>query len=158
MSRLSPRSNFRFSPVPRNMAAASAHATGTAYSLTNSSALLALGTTTPSITLNGPGNYLLLGRAVLDYNGATFAASRSVTLKLRRTNNTAADIDNSATVIDTSVVTLLTSTLGSVVLPPVLYSTDNSNDTIQIHGDVAVVPTAGSLDVVEASIIAVKLS
>lgn len=135
----------------------SVYAAGTAYSLTNTAAALNFGTTDPVLTIDKAGTYLLIARAVLDYAAATFAASRAVTLKLRRTNNTAADLTNGSVVVDTDIITTLSYTFGAFALPPVLYTTANLDDAITIFGDVAVVPTAGSLDAVAASIVAVRL-
>lgn len=101
--------------------------------------------------------YLLLARVRVDYTGATFAAVRTGTLKLRRTNNTAADIANSTVQYLTDIITTLTYTLEVIDLPPIVYTTTNSDDSISIFGDISVVPTAGSLDTVEASIVAVKI-
>lgn len=133
------------------------YASGTAYSLTNSSAALDFGTTDPSLTLNKPGTYLILGRVNLKYNVATFAASRTVTLKLRRTNNTAADLTNGSIALATDIITTKTFTFASVALSTVVYTTLNSDDVITIFGDVSAAPTAGSLDAVEASIQAIRI-
>lgn len=133
------------------------YAAGTAYSLTNTSAALDFGTTDPAITINAPGTYLILTHATVNYVGATFAAVRDVTFKLRRTNNTAADLTGSSLVIKTDIITLLTYSLGRIALPPVIYTTANSDDIITIFGDVGAVPTAGSLDAVGASIVALRL-
>lgn len=133
------------------------YAAGTAYQLTNTSALLNFGTTDPTLVLTSPGVYLLLARVRVDYTGATFAAVRTGTLKLRRTNNTAADIANSTVQYLTDIITTLTYTLEVIDLPPIVYTTTNSDDSISIFGDISVVPTAGSLDTVEASIVAVKI-
>lgn len=132
-------------------------AAGTAYSLTNTSAALDFGTTDPVLTINKAGTYLLRGKVNLKYNGATFAAGRTVTLKLRRTNNTAGDISGGSEVVVTAIVTTVTATFLVVTLPDVIYTTTNINDAITIYGDVSVVPTAGSLDAVSASITAVRL-
>lgn len=146
------------SPVPAENSALTVYASGTAYQLTNAAALLNFGTTDPSLTLTSPGTYLILARATLYYNGATFAASRVVTLKLRRTNNTAADIANASVAVDTDIITTVSSTFGDFALPPVIYTTTKNDDNIQIYGDVATVPTAGSLDATSADIIAIRLS
>lgn len=135
----------------------SVYAAGTAYSLTAVSAALNFGTTDPVLTIDKAGTYLLFARVVLDYVAATFAASRAVTLKLRRTNNTAADLTSGSTVVDTDIITTLSYTFGTFVLPPVVYTTTNFDDTITIFGDVAVAPTAGSLDAVAAEIVAVRI-
>lgn len=159
MTKLSPgQSNFKLSPKHTVNSTATVYAAGTAYSLTTTPALLTFGTTSPSLTLNEPGTYLLLARVRLDYNGATFAAVRTVTLKLRRTNNTAADLTNGATSLLTDIITTKTLTMMDDELPHLIYTTANNNDIIQIFGDVGVAPTAGSLDAVEAEIIAIKLS
>jgi len=135
----------------------SVYAAGTAYALTATSALLDFGTTDPTLVLNKAGTYLLFGRVRVDYAAATFAASRAVTLKLRRTNNTAADISNSAAVLDTDIITTKTYTFGVFSLPPVLYTTALLTDSISIFGDVAVVPSAGALNAGAASIVAIRL-
>lgn len=133
------------------------YAAGTAYALTAVSAALDFGTTDPVLTVNKAGTYLLRARVNLKYNGATFAAGRTVTLKLRRTNNTAADLTNGSTTLVTAIVTTVTATYAIVELPAILYTTTNTNDALTVYGDVSVVPTAGSLDAIEASIIAVRL-
>lgn len=133
------------------------YASGTVYSLTNTSTALDFGTTDPSVTLNAPGTWLIFSRCNLKYTAATFAASRTVTLKLSRTNNTAGDITNATVTFLTDIITTLTYTAGVVSIPPVLYTTTNADDAITIKGDVGVVPTAGSLDVTAAEIIAIRL-
>lgn len=136
----------------------SVYASGTAYQLTATPALLDFGTTDPSLVISGVGTWLLSGRVRLDYNAATFAAVRTATLKLRRTNNTAADITNSSTGFKTQIITALTYTAGIIDLPQVIYTTTNTNDIIQIFGSVDVIPSAGSFDAVEASIMALRVA
>lgn len=135
----------------------SVYAAGTAYQLTATPALLNFGTTDPSITITSAGVWLILARARIDYTAATFAAVRTGTLKVRRTNNTAADIANSSSGFLTDIITTLTYTLAVVDLQPIIYTTTNSNDVLEVWGSISVVPTAGSLDASEASIVAVKL-
>ena len=134
----------------------SVYASGDAYTLTNTSTALDFGTTDPSLVLRQPGTYLLLARATLKYTGATFAANRTVTIKISRTNNTAADVTGATSGHITNIITTETYT-EVVIIPPVLYTTTNDNDTLVIKGDVTVVPTAGSLDVTESEIIAIRL-
>lgn len=156
--KLNPTGGTRFSPRPAQNSALTVYASGNAYSLTATPALLNLATTPASIILTDPGTYLIIPRVRIDYNGSTFAAVRTVTLKLRRTNNTATDITNGSTSFLTQIITALTFTAFDGNLPFVIYTTQNSNDTLQIFGDVNVAPTAGSIDAVEASILAIKLS
>lgn len=130
-------------------------AAGTAYSLTATAAKVDFGTTDPSLTISAAGTYLLIAQFRLDYNGATFAAARNVVMKLRRTNNTAADV--AVSILDTQVVTTLSLPFEQRQIPMVIYTTANTNDVIEMWGNVGVVPTAGSLDVTAASIVALKI-
>lgn len=152
--------NAKVSPsgTQPSLAQLSVVAAGTAYSLTNTAALLDFGTTDPSLVITSPGTWLLLARGRFDYVGATFAANRTVTMKLRRTNNAPADLTNGAAVFPTDIITTLSYPAWDLQTPPVLYVTANSDDIIQLFGDVSVVPTAGSLDAVAAQVIAIKLS
>lgn len=138
-------------------ASLSVYAAGTAYQLTATPAALNFGTTDPTLTITSPGTWLLLACVRVDYTGATFAAVRTGTLKLRRTNNTAADLTNGSRSFLTDIITTLTYTLGVIALPPVVYVTTNSDDAITIFGDISVLPSAGSLDTVQAEILAIKL-
>ena len=143
--------------APVGAAKFATYAVGTAYVLTDTAAALDFGTTDPSITINVAGTYLILGRVRLDYNGATFAAVRTVTVKLRRTNNTAADLTGGSTAFKTGIVTTVSNTMATIPLPPVVYTTTNTDDIITIFGDVSVAPTAGSLDAVQADVVAVRI-
>lgn len=127
----------------------SAVAAGTVYSLTNTAAALDFGTTDPSITISVAGRYRVQGRVNLKYNGATMVAARTVTLKLRRTNNTAADLTNGSTAVVTAVTTTLTGTFLVIDFEADLY-TATAGDIITIFGSVDTVPSAGSLDCSEA--------
>ena len=161
MNKLNPSSSgFRLSPGDINPGATTfaAYASGIVYALTATSALLDFGTTDPSITIAIPGTYIINARIRVDYNAATFAAVRTVTLKLRRTNNTAADLTNGSAAFKTEIITTLTYTGEIVSIPLVIYTTLNSDDIIQIFGSIDVVPSAGSIDCAEAEIIAVKIN
>lgn len=150
-------SNPQNSRSPTTANQLSVYAAGTAYSLTNTQAALTFGTTSPSLTITAPGTYLILGTVQLDYNAATFAAVRNATVKLRRTNNTAADLTSATRTVKTNIITTLTYSLDVVMIPPVFYTTTLSNDAIALFGALDTVPTAGSLDAVAASIIAIRL-
>ena len=98
-----------------------------------------------------------MAKVRVDYNAATFAAVRTGTLKFRRTNNTAADLTNGSNGFKTDIITTLTYTLAEITLAPIIYVTTATNDALTIFGDISVIPTAGSLDCVEACIVAVRL-
>lgn len=135
----------------------SVEAAGTAYSLTNTAAAVTFGTTSPSITLDKAGTYAIFAQANILYNAATFAAVRNVTLKLRRTNNTAADLTGMSRALKTSIITALTYAFPMVQLIGV-YTTTNADDVISLFADIDTVPTAGTIDVTQASIVAFRLN
>jgi hypothetical protein len=135
----------------------SVYGSGTAYSLTDTSAQIDLGTTDPVRILATPGTYLLHSRVYAAYNGATFAAPQTATIKLRRTNNTAADIANGETTAQLRILTTTTDSVGSLTLPPVVYTTSNNDDSISLFGALSASPSAGSVDVREACIVALFL-
>lgn len=135
----------------------SVYAAGTAYSLTATPAAMTFGTTNPVLVLDKSGTYKIEGRAYAQYNGATYASNQTATVKLRRTNNTAADIANATTTAKLRVITTITDTVGVMPLPPVTYTTTNANDSITIFGSVSSTPAAGSVDISEASIFATLL-
>lgn len=134
------------------------YATGTVYTLTATSAAVDFGTTDPIITVNAVGTYRIKARVKVALNGASFAANRTLTVKLRRTNNTPADLANSSTTWIVPIMTTITNTLAVIELPEVLYTTAATTDTIQLFADISVLPTAGSISIDEASIVAVRLS
>lgn len=134
----------------------SAYGAGTVPSLTATSALLTFGTTSPTVTLDRNGLWLIFAIANLKYNAATFAANQTATLKLRRTNNTAADLTNATRTVDLEVLTATTKSAGQVIVPPVVYSATKT-DIVQLWGAVSVIPSAGSLDVTSAEIVALYL-
>lgn len=136
----------------------SVYAAGTPYTLTDTPAAATFGTTSPTITLPRAGTYLLSAQGRVEYVGATFAATKAVTLKLRRTNNTPADITSATAVINTAVVTTETSTLGTAVIPPVVYTTENDSDVIRLFASVEALPGAGSVTLAAGSIVALRIA
>lgn len=110
-----------------------------------------------TLTLAGSAGktYILFARVRLDMVGATFSAMRNVTLTLRRTNNTAAN--NGSTSIGTPIVTTVTYGMGEItVMAP--YTTVGASDTLQPFISIDTIPSAGQLNVVEASITAIELT
>ena len=134
----------------------SAYAAGTAYTLTNTPALVDFGTTDPTITFATAGTYLVQARVLLKYNYATFPSNETATLKLIRTNNTPADIANATTTATLRIITNYTDTVGVMQLPPVIY-TANAGDVVSLYGSVSTVPATGSVDCTEASVVAIRL-
>jgi hypothetical protein len=139
-------------------ATTSAHGSGTAYTITTTPAAVAFGTTSPSIVLSKIGTYLLFSRVVVEYVGATFAGHQTVTVKLRRTNNTASDLTNGTTFLALDIVTTKTADAMVIELPTVPYGTLNTTDAITLFASVDVGPSAGSIVIREAEILALRIS
>lgn len=127
----------------------SAYGAGTAYAFTNTAAAIDLGTTDPSITITTAGTWKITACVQLTYTGATVVAE-TATVKLRRTNNTAADLTSSTLTIDLPVATTLTHTYGLVMLPAVYYTTTATTDIVTIFGNVSAALGAGTIDAVAA--------
>lgn len=128
----------------------------TAYPLTGTSAALNTGAEDPVLVIDSPGTYLINVRMQVDYANATIV-NETATLKLSRTNNTPGDISNATTTIDLPASSTLTHTYGYVTLPPVIYTTLNSDDSLTIFGAISGVPSNGNINISEASIVAVRI-
>lgn len=132
---------------------------GTAYTLTNSTAVVVFGTSgNMEVVLNAAGNWHLYFFARTDYVAATFAAEQTVQFKLRRSNNTPADITNSTHEWKTQIITTLSHTAMLLTAGPIPYTTALTTDNIQMLAFVGVLPGAGSINVVEGYIVAVPAS
>lgn len=136
---------------------AKAYSSGTAYSLTTTSSKVDFGTTDPSITLPAAGTYLILANLKIEYNGLTNTLVNACNFKLRRTNNTAADISNATTTFNVPPVTLLTATGGDADIAPIIYTTSNSNDVIEMWGNRGSGLSVGAIQVGEASVVAYRI-
>lgn len=132
------------------------YASGTVYSLTTTPALIDFGTTDPTITILVAGTYRLDANIGLKYNGATFAANQTVTLKMRKTSGTPADVTSASRTVVLQITTTLTGTIETTQLPPVFF-TAAANDVIQVWGSIGVAPSVGSVDCTSAEIIAVRV-
>lgn len=133
------------------------YAAGTAYTLTATAAAAVFGTTSPVIVLDQVGTYRVYGMAVIEYIGATFAANQAVTLTLRRTNNTAANLTSGTIIHTLQIVTTLTGTAAIVNWEAAAYTTANTTDSLTIFADVAVLPSAGRVDLSQSFIKAERL-
>jgi hypothetical protein len=134
-----------------------AYGAGTAYSLTNAAAAIDFGTTDPSIVLAQAGTYLIFAQVHLAYAGATVVAE-TASVKVRRTNNTAADL-SAVVVIDLPVATTLTNSYGIVTIPPFTYTTTATDDAVTLFGQVSATLGAGTIDAtaIGTSIVAYRI-
>lgn len=124
-------------------------------------------TTTPNtqvlgktLTLAGAAGktYLLFARCRFDYAAATFAANQLINFKLRRTNNTAADVANAVGNLETQIITTKTFTAGEIAIIAIPYTTQGVSDVIQPMASIDSLPGAGAVNAVECSITAVELT
>lgn len=131
----------------------SSYVLGGSQSLTDSSVQLLTNSATLAV-----GTYLLLATVRLDFANATIGSSRTITLKLREVTNGPADVANAIAHLETGTPTAANNTLAVVPMPPVQY-TAAANDKIEIFGmiDTAGSGDVGDVDVIEASILAIKL-
>ena len=138
---------------------------GTAYQITNTSnSQVSMGTGgAAQVDIDKAGVYYIQAELVVDYNGATFAAVRSLTTKLRRTNNSSADISGASKVIKTRIVTTETSTFAVITLSA-YYTTTSAviaatpvPDSIALVASIDTLPTAGDIRVVSCMIRAHRL-
>jgi parallel beta-helix repeat protein len=130
--------------------------TGTAYTVTATAAAVDMGTTDPLCTIAYGAKYKLKAKFTLSFNTAAFDGNRTITMKLRRTNNTAADIAGSTRTLATGTRTL--EGFVEFVTPEVIYSTVNSTanstaDTIAPYIDVSALPATGTATVVGCEVI-----
>ena len=106
---------------------------GTAYNVTNSSAAVDMGTTDPVRVIDSPGTYEMRCQVVLEYTAPTVSATpETITVKLRRTNNTAADLTNITTTRKLMPNDGTKTFSQEINLPMAEYITLNSDDSITI--------------------------
>lgn len=134
------------------------YGSGTPYTLTATAAQVAFSTTSPVFTLAAAGIWMFFAGCTVDYVGATLLGNRTISVKLRRTNNTAGDITGAISSFQTQVITALTFTAQSLVLPVVTYQTSNVDDSISIFGSISTVPTLGSVQVTNAWVVGVQIA
>lgn len=153
---------FLFSPPPSNTSVTYfADGTGTNYTLTTSTAPIVFGTTNPAITITLPGTYLVLAWFIPYCAGVTNLAmgQNAIICSLNRTNNTPVALVSEFTPINTqAIMTVYNGALGTVELPPYLYTTLNTTDILTINSRYSGALSAGSFGVGHANITAVKLS
>lgn len=136
------------------------YAVGTAANITNVAAALDFtgsGSINPSLILASPGTYLIFGNAQLYYNAAMFVAPQTCKIYLYRTNNTPAFLKNATTTVPLRILTAITDNGGAAVIPPILYTTTKTDDTIAIYGVLSAPVSSGSFQATEASIVAIRL-
>lgn len=147
--------------VLNTLSTLSVYASGTVATLPDTTAaVLNFGTTDPTLTITAAGTYLLLSRAVLNY-AAWKSTAQNVNLRLYRNNNTPAALTNATTVFAmiNSAAAAITYSLGSQVLPAIIYTTANNNDQIELQGWTDAAPSvSGTIESSAAEIVAIRIA
>jgi hypothetical protein len=134
----------------------SVRAAGTPYTLTQSPAYAAFGTTSPQVTLPANVRRAITARVVIDMSGCTLAGVTTVTLKLRKTNGTPGDIAASITTVKLGIIGTSGTNEVDVVamLPQVIVTSPTAAQGIyQLWASVDALPSAGVIQIREASIL-----
>jgi len=124
--------------------------TGIAYDITAAAAQI----TGVSAAVPTTGVYLILAHVTVLYTGVTFAASRTLTIKVR-------NITSAADLVTTTRATNAPTTTGYISIDYVLpfyTGTLTAAHNIQLYIDLSVVESAGSSVVTDASIVLVPLA
>lgn len=100
------------------------------------------------------GSYELRAHVGIDFNGVTFAASRTITVKIR---NITQGSDIVSGVLHTQAVTTLSFPTHFLELPPIRYDTGSVNDHLQLFAVIDMINSAGSLTLDSGSLEAVPL-
>jgi hypothetical protein len=127
-----------------------ANVSGLAQALSNSATLIAGAT----VTVPATGLYLILGSATVEYVGATFAASQTITL-------TAVDTTSAATLATRVATTTIITTTSYPTFEydtPFVTATLTTADVLQLKISVSVAPSAGAVNAVSASLMIVPLA
>lgn len=130
-------------------------ATGTVYTLTTTFANVDFGTTDPIVTLANAGTYSIYVDVQTSLVTAT-TTTQSVSYKLRRTNNTPADLTGSQ-FGDPLPVATVGSPLGpSTHIGPIKYTTATTTDAISVQGAISGALGAGTATVSACTITAIR--
>ena len=122
---------------------------------------LGLGTTltniafTPAVqvTVLAAGTYLIQGHINVNYAGATFPVARTLQVALQRTNS-----PSTVGTVKTIELPALTTFTGSQTVPILSkVQVASANDVYEIYADVSNQPSAGTITVDSAELIAVRL-
>jgi len=136
----------------------SAYGNGTGYTITTvANSNVTFSVTSPTFTLSAAGTYLLFVTGGVKAIGYSNTAVATITIKIRKTNAPASDIANAVYTITVPVATLITDHLSAIILPPVIYTTAVATDVLNVTASVDIAATAGSLQINQCSLLAVRV-
>lgn len=129
------------------------YGSGVAFAVTTTPQLLNMGTNPPSITLPDTRIYAIFARARFDWVAATPGAVYTLTVKLRRINNTAADLLTLAYALPS--VTAASYTAAILSLPPWIYTPAQAGDNIELWGSLSNAIT--TLNTIDTALVAIPI-
>lgn len=145
-----------WAPAPGTNKAA-AYGSGTPYSLTLTPAKIDFGTDDPVITLPAAGTYLIMATVRIDYANLSTSTEVACDFNVRRTNNSASNLANAETRFIVPDISSATQTGGYAVIQSAIYTTGNNDDVLEIWGANGAGISSGTVDIGEASIVAIRL-
>lgn len=131
-------------------------AAGTAYTMTATYGSITFGTTSPILTIANAGTYAIYVDVQLNLVGATYVTYDSASIKLRRTNNTAADLAGSTFGTFIPTISTITAVGPYLHVGPIKYTTTGTTDTITVQGALGSLPSAGSVTATAVTITAIR--
>lgn len=130
-----------------------AYASGS-YNLATGTNAISLTSGSSSVVLTSPGTYLVQPRVNVFANLAT-AGGQFVTVQLYQQGGAA--VPGTQTVMDLPSISTATQTLFINTLSPAVFATSATGATLQLYGGLTSLPALGSIQIVEASIVATRL-
>ncbi len=107
------------------------------------------------VTITDLGSWLYMAHAEIDFAGVTFAASRTITMKLR---NITQGVDLGQTLLHTQILTTQNLPTAVMSIPFKLDATPPAvNDHLQLWISIDVINSAGTLSVTSGSLVAIPL-
>jgi hypothetical protein len=131
-------------------------AAGTAYTMTASYADVTFGTTSPTVTLANAGTYSVYVDIQFSLVGASYATYQSASAKLRRQNNTPADLPDSTFGTFIPTITTITAVGPLVHIGPIKYTTAATTDVITVQAVLSATPSVGSVTATNCTITAIR--
>ncbi len=130
-------------------------ASGTAYTMTTSYAAVTFGTTSPTVTLLNAGTYTIYVDVQSQLSSATIT-TQSVSFKLRRNNNTPADLTGATFGAPLPVQTAGSELGPAIHIGPIKYTTSGTTDVIEVQGILSASTGAGSVTASACTITAIR--
>ncbi len=125
--------------------ATKAYGAGTNYVLTTSAAKVALGTTSPSVSL-AAGTYRIHASVQAKLNNAVVPASSGLSFKIRNVTGSA-DIANSTLVIDLPELAVGLTQSYAVIPLPIVEVTLGVTTTVEVWGQITQAITSGTVEI-----------